>query len=82
MSTVGCPALCQEAGCVSIVGKDLPNPSVHGMQPFEFTAGATVSNAGKKINDSANGLFAGGGGPKAPPALSNAVIGMKLGGKV
>ncbi|KAK9835789.1 hypothetical protein WJX74_008084 [Apatococcus lobatus] len=50
-------------------------------EPFEFTAGSTISNAGKKINDSANGLFAGGGGPKAPPALSNAVIGMKLGGK-
>ena len=52
------------------------------MQPFEFTAGASITNAGKKINDSANGLFAGGGGPKAPPALSNAVIGMKVGGKV
>ncbi|KAK9866360.1 hypothetical protein WJX84_007424 [Apatococcus fuscideae] len=50
-------------------------------EPFEFTAGASITNAGKKINDSANGLFAGGGGPKAPPALSNAVIGMKVGGK-
>ena len=52
------------------------------VQPFEFTAGTKVSNSAKKINDSANGLFTGAGGPKPPPALSNAVIGMKVGGKV
>ena len=36
----------------------------------------------KKINDSANGLFSGQSGVKPPPALSTAVIGMKVGGKV
>ena len=41
-------------------------------------AGAAV----KKITDTANGLFAGSGGPKPPPALSSAVLGMKIGGKV
>ncbi len=52
-------------------------------QPFEFTAGSPVSGAAiKKISDSANGLFAGSGGPKPPPALSTAVLGMRSGGKV
>ena len=41
-------------------------------------AGAAV----KKITDTAGGLFAGSGGPKPPPALSSAVLGMKIGGKV
>ena len=36
----------------------------------------------KKITDTANGLFAGAGGPKPPPALSSAVLGMRTGGKV
>lgn len=52
-------------------------------QPFEFVAGTAVSAAAaKKISEGAGGLFAGGSGPKPPPALSNAVIGMKAGGKV
>lgn len=40
-----------------------------------------MSNKAKKINDSAGGLFAGTGGPKPPPALALAVVGMKAGGK-
>jgi peptidylprolyl isomerase len=36
----------------------------------------------KKISDSANGLFAGSGGPKPPSALGTAVLGMRVGGKV
>ena len=53
------------------------------MQPFEFTAGSPVTGAAvKKISDSANGLFSGSGGPKPPPALSTAVLGMRSGGKV
>lgn len=52
-------------------------------QPFEFTAGDVVSGvAVKKISDSANGLFAGSGGPKPPSALGTAVLGMRVGGKV
>ncbi|GAB4824051.1 hypothetical protein N2152v2_011097 [Parachlorella kessleri] len=50
-------------------------------EPYEFIAAGEVSNKGRKIQDSAGGLFAGGGGPKPPPALSTAVIGMKAGGK-
>lgn len=53
------------------------------LQPFEFVAGQPVSGAGvRKINDGANGLFTGTGGPKPPVALSRAVLGMKKGGKV
>lgn len=52
------------------------------LQPFEFVAGQSVSVSFKKAGDSAGGLFAGSGGPKPPPALSTAVIGMKPGGKV
>ena len=52
-------------------------------QPFEFTAGEVVSGVSvKKISDSANGLFAGSGGPRPPPALGTAVLGMRSGGKV
>ncbi|BDA41910.1 Peptidyl-prolyl cis-trans isomerase FKBP18, chloroplastic [Coccomyxa sp. Obi] len=51
-------------------------------EPFEFTAGDAVSGvAAKKISDSANGLFAGSGGPKPPSALGTAVLGMRVGGK-
>lgn len=50
-------------------------------EPYEFIAGGEVSNKAKKINDSAGGLFAGTGGPKPPPALALAVVGMKAGGK-
>jgi hypothetical protein len=52
------------------------------LQPFEFTAGEPVTVTFKKAGDSAGGLFAGGSGPKPPPALSTAVIGMKQGGRV
>ena len=54
------------------------------MQPVEFKAGQAVGSGGVKQaeGDSAGGLFAGASGPKPPPALSQAVIGMKSGGKV
>lgn len=51
-------------------------------QPFEFIAGEPINVSFKKAGDTAGGLFAGGSGPKPPPALSTAVIGMKPGGKV
>lgn len=52
-------------------------------EPFQFTAGGGVStNAIRIAGDSAGGLFAGVSGPKPPPALSHAVEGMKVGGKV
>ncbi|CAL5219327.1 g1138 [Coccomyxa viridis] len=51
-------------------------------EPIEFVAGGQVAGAAvKKITDTAGGLFAGTGGPKPPPALSSAVLGMKTGGK-
>lgn len=52
------------------------------MQPFEYIVGQPVANgaAGRAV-ESAGGLFAGGGGPPAPPALSKAVIGMRTGGR-
>ena len=54
------------------------------LQPYEFTAGEPVSGPQAKKSDagSAGGLFVGGSGPKPPPALSTAVLGMKPGGKV
>ena len=54
------------------------------MQPVEFTAGQAVGSGGIKApeGDSAGGLFSGASGPKPPAALSQAVIGMKAGGKV
>ena len=51
------------------------------MQPFEFTAGQPVSGPSTRNVESAGGLYAGGGGIKPPPALSQAVIGMRAGGK-
>ena len=61
----------------------LTRPVCAGAQPFEFTAGEVVSGVSvKKISDSANGLFAGSGGPRPPPALGTAVLGMRSGGKV
>lgn len=59
-------------------------PATLHMQPFEFVVGQPVSGSQAKKSDagSAGGLFVGGGGPKPPPALSTAVIGMKPGGKV
>ncbi|GAX75053.1 hypothetical protein CEUSTIGMA_g2497.t1 [Chlamydomonas eustigma] len=51
-------------------------------EPFEFIVGEPVSEQPvKKISESAGGLFSGTGGPKPPPALSTAVLGMKRGGK-
>ena len=52
------------------------------MQPFEFTAAEKVQEQRAKVADSAGGLFSGAGGPKPPPAISSAVLGMKPGGKV
>jgi hypothetical protein len=52
------------------------------LQPFEFTAGESISVSTRVAGDTAGGLFAGGSGPKPPPALSTAVIGMKQGGRV
>ena len=53
------------------------------LQPIEFVAGGQVAGGEvKKITDTAGGLFAGAGGPKPPPALSSAVLGMRTGGKV
>lgn len=52
------------------------------MQPFEYIAGQPVSGKDSaRLVESAGGLFAGGGGPKPPAALSAAVIGMREGGK-
>lgn len=51
------------------------------MQPFEFIVGQPVSGASFREVESAGGLFAGAGGPKPPPALSQAVVGMRVGGK-
>ncbi|KAK9811014.1 hypothetical protein WJX73_006453 [Symbiochloris irregularis] len=51
-------------------------------EPLEFTAGKSVSsNVADRDVESAGGLFSGQNGPKAPPVLSNAVVGMKKGGK-
>jgi peptidylprolyl isomerase len=51
-------------------------------EPYEFSVGGKVDGSQvKKINDSAGGLFSGQGGPKPPPCLSRAVIGMRKGGR-
>eukprot|EP00882_Tetradesmus_deserticola_P008489 GHRQ01008952.1.p1 GENE.GHRQ01008952.1~~GHRQ01008952.1.p1 ORF type:complete len:224 (+),score=57.21 GHRQ01008952.1:155-826(+) len=50
-------------------------------EPFEFTVGESINVTTKMAGDTAGGLFAGGSGPKPPPALSTAVIGMKPGGR-
>lgn len=52
-------------------------------EPVEFTAGLGVASGGGKqpLGDSAGGLFSGASGPKPPKALSQAVLGMKAGGK-
>ena len=39
------------------------------------------SKKAQKVAETAGGLFAGSGGPKPPPALSSAVVGMHVGGK-
>ncbi|DBA68416.1 TPA: hypothetical protein ACH3X2_013718 [Trebouxia sp. C0005] len=52
-------------------------------EPVEFTAGLDVGSGGVKqpAGEGAGGLFSGASGPKPPPALSQAVLGMKPGGK-
>lgn len=50
------------------------------LQPFEFTAGQPVSGPSGRSVESAGGLYAG-GGIKPPPALSQGVVGMRVGGK-
>lgn len=51
-------------------------------EPFVFVAGSSVDAKQMRADGgSANGLFAGSSGPKPPPALSTAVLGMKRGGK-
>ena len=54
------------------------------LQPVEFTAGLDVGSGGTKqpAGEGAGGLFSGASGPKPPAALSQAVLGMKPGGKV
>ena len=54
-------------------------------EPFVFVAGAAVdatSRAARPVGDSAGGLFSGASGPQPPLALSKAVLGMRVGGKV
>lgn len=56
---------------------------MRSLQPLEFKAGQEVVAGGKEpTGESAGGLFSGASGPKPPPALSQAVMGMKPGGKV
>lgn len=50
-------------------------------EPFTFTAGKRVGTSEREAGESAGGLFSGQSGPKPPPALSTAVLGMKAGGK-
>lgn len=50
-------------------------------EPLSFTAGKKVGFMEKTAGESAGGLFSGQSGPKPPPALSVAVLGMKPGGK-
>ena len=58
------------------------SPHCPCLQPFEFIVGQPVTGAAvRKMVESSGGLYAGGGGPKAPPALSQAAVGMRVGGK-
>ncbi|KAL6752643.1 hypothetical protein V8C86DRAFT_2751226 [Haematococcus lacustris] len=51
-------------------------------EPYEFVVGQPVlGNQAKKGYEGAGGLFSGSSGPKPPPALSKAVLGMKRGGR-
>ncbi|KAL3146316.1 hypothetical protein ABBQ32_003011 [Trebouxia sp. C0010 RCD-2024] len=52
-------------------------------EPVEFVAGQSAGSGGVKqpAGEGAGGLFSGASGPKPPPALAQAVIGMKPGGK-
>lgn len=51
-------------------------------EPLEFVAGKPVtSDSIAKDVDAAGGLYSGIPGPKPPPVLGTAVVGMKRGGK-
>ena len=54
------------------------------LQPFQFVAGKPVfeRKARKADGGGGGGSFSGLGGPKPPPALSTAVLGMAKGSKV
>lgn len=54
------------------------------LQPFGFIAGKPVGQRKAKKADGGGGnaAFSGQSGPKPPPALSTAVLGMKKGGRV
>lgn len=74
------PAICQHV--VSEVARSWCETTLWcTMQPLSFTAGKKVGFMEKTAGESAGGLFSGQSGPKPPPALSVAVLGMKPGGK-
>ena len=51
-------------------------------EPLDFVAGQPIVVTNTGVDDrGGGGLFAGASGPKPPPALSTAVIGMRKGGK-
>mmetsp|Transcript_13403 Transcript_13403/g.33818 ORF Transcript_13403/g.33818 Transcript_13403/m.33818 type:complete len:247 (+) Transcript_13403:95-835(+) len=52
-------------------------------EPIDVVAGGSLPRVSNKatFDERAGGLFTAGGGPKPPPALTNAVLGMKVGGK-
>lgn len=53
-------------------------------QPLEFVAGNSLfaSDTKEDVGERAGGLYAGASGPKPPPVLGSAVVGMRKGGKV
>lgn len=50
-------------------------------EPFTFVAGSQLDAPKTITTDAGGGLFSGQSGPKAPQAVSYAVVGMKVGGK-
>eukprot|EP00879_Flechtneria_rotunda_P019437 GHRR01020416.1.p3 GENE.GHRR01020416.1~~GHRR01020416.1.p3 ORF type:complete len:102 (+),score=9.89 GHRR01020416.1:320-625(+) len=89
MTGMLCSCACLQFGSLSELYLSPVNPCVQHctrctvLQPYEFVAGEPVAGIPiRKAGDSAGGLFAGTSGPKPPPALSTAVIGMKPGGRV
>jgi peptidylprolyl isomerase len=50
-------------------------------EPFSFVAGSQLDAPRAITTDAGGGLFSGQSGPKAPQAVSYAVVGMKVGGK-
>lgn len=85
-----CPALGSQQPCLhgGLLPALLLPTSVHHTpatpQPYEFVVGEPVlgMSVRKAEADAGNGLFTGQSGPKPPQALSNAVLGMRKGGKV